>query len=791
MSDGLSPAVALGFVDEPGGPILSRQIQETIRKTVVGQVESSASRREDSRSTGPRLDEASISPEFIDDNFRTLINDLSSLAAEHQLRSLQTRDSLDLASIPERIRSSHPGIGELDEELLQLDLSTNRALQQTYAAAVADPNINSDKVLVRTALLQWCVLLRRKLLSSMHTSVEGLQHDTSCSGDIIGDRLVLRYFDCLFEEQDGKVEAVRALTALARQSACLSSRQSAWFAAGATRAYSELEAFLRQNGLERLMPPVAQACSNVFLLFYDVEKYQGLESPFAKWFMQNYDLLVRGIESQRLPALWHGLWLFDRRTGHLVGYRGTNEGLVKDENYVELTTFFSSIIKRENLGRLDCSFAEMVERGPSVYGYLCSGAVCSEPPSRGPLGTSTSRASMFTWLPFASARSLLGGDPLKETICDAASPRGSGSDRCRESSAAGQRTREAASVACIAEQAIGQSEDRRRARCLSEATGLCAGPLEKAQKRIESALFVGVPLGKFCQLAKDPGKEQKPKPDPKPDPAEEKRDAQLKRELLEQSRRALKDALDAANKTIDRSKKEGVKSPQEAAVVAGALAARPGLEAAIRQLDKLIDEQKKREAKADEAMKKKGGAHRCPPDTPDCGGDDCTGMARAMKETMRCFAATEDPRDPKWKGYGHKPGVIDPSPLDDPSDPRWTRCLKLLDTGLNLVDKRCWAVDCGGMVTMNAATGHSECACGGPALGGPSNSVRGNCGNVDCAEGTPTFMNGHCGCGPAAPGGSGHVPQGPSGPIPGPFVVGPPPTFIEGRILLELDGRDI
>ena len=60
----------------------------------------------------------------------------------------------------------------------------------------------------------------------------------------------------------------------------------------------------------------------------------------------------------------------------LFGVGGRTEE-AEDENDIALGAFFASIALRENLGKLDCSFAEMVERVRELEG-LPGSAVADE-----------------------------------------------------------------------------------------------------------------------------------------------------------------------------------------------------------------------------------------------------------------------------------------------------------------------------------------------------------------------------------------------------------------------------
>jgi hypothetical protein len=314
--------------------------------------------------------------------------------AEAQSKGAELTLELDRKKIaaprlaPERRRGRKGGWEKLEAELMRSDESLGRELQRLYKAAAEIEPPAADRMLVRAALLHWTLLLRQRAMEGFHTAVAGLDDDPECAGDLIGDDLMLRYFDALFrdpkdlqqelqaERATTQYEAVTALVEIARQSACLGAQQSALLASHLYHSFVALVGFLRLNRLERIVPYVVQAAAQPMLLFYDVEKYRGPYSPLARWFAEYQATLAAGVDTRRIPAAWHGLWLYDWRSGHLLGYRITDDP--RDENDVDGQLFFESIARRENLGRFDCSFSEMVERGPGRGGYFCAGSSCGD-----------------------------------------------------------------------------------------------------------------------------------------------------------------------------------------------------------------------------------------------------------------------------------------------------------------------------------------------------------------------------------------------------------------------------
>lgn len=674
---------------------------------------------------------------------------------------------------------------EAERILYNFDLDINAGLQTLYAAA-ASKDREGDGTLVRTALFHWAVLLRRRTMRSFHTVVDGLEDYPDCQGDVIADQLLLRYFETLFGEPEGtqrEAAAVRALKNLARQSACLGTQQSAWLASDLYWSFVELRSFLRLNGLERLVPLVAQAGAAPLLLFYDVEKYRGSQAPLARWFGENYQWLVRGVETGRLPALWQGLWLYDRRTGRLIGYRPAAEP--KDENDVHLPLFFASIVTRENLGRYDCSFAEMVERGAGIHGYQCAGSICAEQARSGEdrLPSITSASANL----IGGQRSALGlvEDVMATTTCGeskASSKNGEAeTDRCGDGVRGNGRTWSASTVRCISEQAVHPYETQMR--CLAEATGRCGNPIDSLTKGLQQTLFSGVLLGKMCGLAMDSeasGEGGGSEDSEKPNAGSTKKPSGRIEDVVDMAKmQAAADqadpdaALTVAIDKLAQLQKDWATADKEWRLNEDPAKEQP-LKAAKDAASSAIDKQEDRvNYLATLAYKKQHGRRLCPPDVPDCGTNECTGMSEAARAMSGCLLEKPEPGKRYDKdiigGGGTDPGVIDPSP-DAPSgeSPAWINCLggfhseSMHDLS---AQKQCWAYDC---VPPNEATwSNGTCRCG-PAIQGNGDGspqgLRSTCHYAYCAEGTPTVRNGLCVCGEAGAidGGKGtFVPPGP------------------------------
>lgn len=651
-----------------------------------------------------------------------------------------------------------------ERELFTTELPINEKLRALYASATEDENEHENNpFLVRTSLLHWTILLRRISMRSFHTQVDGLEDDSDCRGDIIGDQLLLRYFDTLFEEHDGtrrEVEVVRALADLARQSACIGVQQSAKLASDLYWSFVELRGFLRLNGLENLVPYVVQAAAAPLLLFYDVEKYRGPQSPLARWFSENYEWLVAGAETKRNPMYWHGLWLYDRRSGHLLGYRPIAEPV--DENDVHLASFFASITNRENLGEYNCSFAEIIERGLSPQGYLCVGSICDEVKKSSEASAQLSSAG-------------LSKEAVLSTLCQQpagghGSGSGTGGGPCGNGVSGFGRNRNSDVIRCLTQQIMRPGD--KVMRCVAEAMGLCANPVDKATKELQQALFAGVRVGNRCQMASSTDQNYK-------DLLKDLQNAEDKRET------AIENEVDGYKLSVawlqDQYQNQLLLAndhpePQRTQLKQ---AAEAGYKAMLDQFntwhDHQLDLAEQNYQSEKEAAYEKFNKGRCSPDTPDCGGNDCTAMSEAMRRTMRCFeqAVLEE----ELEMLGRQPGFSDPSPLDDNGQaPEWFKCFDSFESFSVELQKQCWAYDCGpGTMTVFSA---GKCGCGSGLEGGEAGPrLTGMCHAWDCPEGTPRVQDGKCTCG-------GGLGVGTGGPIPkGPFITSSPRFFSEVRLL--------
>jgi uncharacterized membrane protein YphA (DoxX/SURF4 family) len=661
-----------------------------------------------------------------------------------------------------------------ERKLLELDRRIDETLQGIYRQEVTEEGGTAENLLARTALLHWTVLLRRRSMQSFHTKVKGLTDVKSCEGDVIGDRLLLAYFDALFERDESgpaEIRAVQALAALARQSACLGEQQSALLASNLYWSYLELRAFLRLNGLERLVPAVAQAAASALLLFHDVEKYRGTQAPLARWFAEARDALHEGVATHRIPWSWHGMWLYDRLTGQLVGYQAAFPD--RGENDIDLAAFLDSILNRENLGRYDCSFAEMVERGVGPQGYMCGGSDCEDKSKR---DSKKNGGQSSVGMP---SRSGLGSKQLKDTSCGEGGgdgrDGGGGGGGCGDGIETQGRARVDPTINCVSKQIVRPGLEKMR--CVMEGTGLCSKPLDSLSKSLQEATMGGIPMGKGCQISASAGGDSKKKAEE--EAAEKKKAEEKAQKELDEAKKAAKEAQEAkkkADEEVAAAKKaaaEQLKKTDEEAKKDKE--GRPGednwqkqkdadarLEAAFRMAEQAQLAQDRANERARDAVEahlqasgyygtggKDGGTHRCPPDTPNCGGNDCTGMSKWTATASKCF---DDKTTEKTEhfGGGQQPGVIDPNPEEPQGGGSTRACLDAVQDVAGAIAKHCWATDCGpGAGTFKTTS--ELCGCRGQ-MDGTGTDMRSNCSEMYCSAGAAVFKAGRCQCSDASMG---------------------------------------
>lgn len=691
---------------------------------------------------------------------------------------------------------------DLEEALFRRDTEENGAIRELYLRALAAERPGSEQLRLRAALLHWTILLRRQAMGPLKTAVPGLESDPRCEGDVIQDGLFLKYFDALFGDTPGAdgALAMKALGALARQSACLGTRQSAYLAHYLEASFLELRAFLRLNGQESLVPAVAQALSSPFLLFYDVEKYRGGASPLTRWFLANRDALKEGVRLRRLPAVWHGLWLYDRRHGWLVGYRHSLSP--RDENEVNLNAFLDSIVSPENLGTFGCGFSEMVMRPPSADGYLCAAAACA-PELRGTTPTysavSPSTTTLTTLGALGGGHTAWSGHTASLT-CPAPSssgapaPAGGREDRgalCGNPTRIGD-DRFLSALMCAAELSSGTRGLRQSLRCIAEGTGHCSNPVDAITKELTEASYAGVLAGPSCgrmapaegaatatpapsagpsatpsaqPTATPSASPATPAPTATPDPNSDAEKLKKAREDVEDAKGA---ETEAAKDVI-----EALKDLKNADSMAARNDATARLEAALEAKDFFRQETKNAETRLKDLLAKLQGLIRpCNPNIPGCqGNDDCTAMSDAMLQTMKCVMNALFPKEPP-----EDPTVV--ASRFDPDDPsaadrdKRAQCFESLkyDGVATKLESQCWLMRCAnGQVATQGPGG--TCQCETAQLGGTTGAgALGLCSETIHCTGE-SYQDG-CSCVPY-----GETPPGALGASRGGFSLPPVPQY--------------
>ena len=145
-----------------------------------------------------------------------------------RLAKIKVNTLIHAASEEAQIKRAGDDYDELEAELDRRLDSTWKSVQldRGRPVLVADP--------LRLAFLNLHIETRRRLGPNHHTQVEGLVADPGCKGDVVGDRLLVKYARNAIQRimNDGEVSAealseVEVLERFAMQVSCLSSRQLA------------------------------------------------------------------------------------------------------------------------------------------------------------------------------------------------------------------------------------------------------------------------------------------------------------------------------------------------------------------------------------------------------------------------------------------------------------------------------------------------------------------------------------------------------------------------------------
>jgi hypothetical protein len=691
---------------------------------------------------------------------------------------------------------------EAAEKLQALETRLDQSLARAYEVASKAGSPASSAAELQTALLHYTVLLRRQSGQSWHTRVPGLVDDPACVGDIIGDQLLERYFSTLFSAaKDNRERSVFYLTEIARHTGCLGTAQAIQAARELTGAYTELEAFLRSVGRADLLPYVANVLAQPFLLFYDIDIYRARESDLYPWFSAHRAELVEGSKVRRMPVAWDLLWLYDRRTGRLVGFREKEQPNGPRE--VHIPAFFGSIVRIEQLGGGACSFSEMIQRGgDATSGYFCAGQSCARETTRnqGTVASLPSRNSVESLLKtrdgnFSANLACALGTSDRPDRGSAACPQAGG----------GGTGPDSAMLSCLTRTVARPGLEEMS--CLSEATGFCSSPVDRIVKDMQMQQYSGVRIGRDCAISQ--GTIEGPIPVVKPKPSQAVKEA---RQQLQDIRNALNNLDDPIQRLTDAGVWDRLlqdRIEQRERQIDAVEDAISGMDDLIRETlqlmkeadeagdakerqrlselaDKRIEEQQKlrdlrdwlkesleRLKKNQEESGKKTGSEagiveegdkRCVRDSETCGGNTCTAMASAIGQALQCVI---NRRKAAEAGDVHDPRGCTPE-LCDPMEPegqagRGAQCLTDLSADPSAaIAKQCWAVQCASGQVPTVGPG-GACTCSpGEFMGSSSeNPVGRMCEYMRCTGGdtamVASMQGGSCGCAPEM--GSGGVLQ--------------------------------
>lgn len=660
----------------------------------------------------------------------------------------------------ERAASIASASGATDD-LERLEPAIDRALEEGYASL-------DTRVLLQHALVQWARLVRQRWPDPLHTAVPGLIDDPDCQGSVIGDGVLLRYASAISHpkgDSSSERSAISAMESLARHMACLGEDQSRELALRMVLAHDEVNATLRLNRRNTTLPYLASAIAQPMVLVQDVERQQGPEAPLARWFADHAAVLSEAADKRHNPVAWHGLWLYDRILGRLVGFRvaDNSDSNSADENTVDFPQLIE-VLARATTEENHCSLAEMVRRGTSKLGYQCAGQRCGENPD----------------LPECNLPQV-GGDP-KES--GGGIPAGMNIPGLATSSA----------VACVASQVARPGE--KQMKCVVEATGFGAKPLGHLVKGLAEVGLAGIKVGDECTKGEVTGNSSgDSSANDKPD--KEVKDAQ---EAFERGVEAYQTILDGLlNVMIEaraqRDKLALTKSQDDPEYVNAAAKAETAQEnynafaekkpAIVNQLAterdaKIKDKQNKekdQKAKDKESKDKPkqqegsgsntdGGSGsnkdkgsnagsgsgsgsaakgRCDPRSPvgSACGNGCGAMA-AQAALNKCFDDKTEFFDP-YKGAGGCGKNCDPV---EPDGAKFagSACFQALgaDDPTTQASRQCWNVRCEGASTAN------DGCCGTGFGDDPVGSGRMHsdlCAEMRCDHGSPTLVQGRCACG--------------------------------------------
>lgn len=597
-------------------------------------------------------------------------------------------------------------------------------LREVIAAGYAS---RDTRAVTRHALVQWARLVRLHLDEPLHTAVPGLTEDPDCAGSVIGDGALVDYAQGV---ADGEANlATTGLQTLARHMACLGEAQASHLATQMALAFDDVEASLHRNGRADTLPYLAQALAQPMLIVQEVERQHGANAPLARWFTEHAALLSEGAGGFHHPATWHGIWLYDRSMGRLVGFKATLAGETPTENSVDLTALYTTIAFAD-AGDNACSLAEIVRRGRGKDGYACKGQRCANEES-------------------ADCRETINSDTIDD---------GGGGGV----SLPGLVTNSV--VSCVASQIVRPNQEQMT--CVLEASGHGAQPREQLVKELTAVPLAGVKVGKECNFT------QVASGDPYRNAIQYERDVfnakvesyrERMHKLVEdlKDKQAMYDFLEATQGK-DSGLTKGAKAARDAAAAA--------VNSELETVDKAIEQDAKDRDDQIKAIEDAARAGQPVPPSPNTA-PNTPAPAPAPTTTPNSNIAC-DPRSPMGAACGNgcgamakqaaafaacfvdKPGELDPyrgqcGKNCDPEEPKAdmpasASCFESLDVAApnRIQSRECWAARCG--TADQTADG-----CCGPEqktiTGSPS--LPDMCAQARCeGDQVPTSAHGRCEC---------------------------------------------
>ncbi|MDP9366730.1 MAG: hypothetical protein M3Q03_00395 [Chloroflexota bacterium] len=655
---------------------------------------------------------------------------------------------------------------------------------------------------VAVALFDFARLVRESYPGSAHSAVPELVDEPFCEGDVILDRVLWRYFQAVLLSREGDADrhaaSFRILADLARQSACLGTRQLFDLDLALSVAWIRLTDRLNERSLSLLESWLAPVVLQVRLVVYDATKHLGLESPGFHW-LKSQVALRDALARRPVWPVDQRLWVYDRRAAAIVAVRTTCDDGGVGSDCINPAVLVDSLITPHYMGLGECSLLEMLEAGVrdvnGAPGYTCSPGLCATP--IGGFIPDTELAGSFLAMdeslmhrvalpheegvaatPFGLATPFgIGMAEARASICGAGGLGGlggglGGGGIC--GAGAGGIGRANATIACLMQ--VHQSpvtELHETMSCVGRTMGSCPSvdaPLHEAMNPIQ---YGGVP---GCQLAQDGGTDA----GTDSAAADIKQQAQERADEYQQNPAAqetVSSAIESATgvRPTDAQYQQALQKLSEAKPVSSVAGGTANAatdddgniivdasdwntrseESQNRTLDhefihSVVNIMAKEgsiapttEEEDQEIMRRTGipldANLRCAQDSPECG-NQCGGMSEQMRQAMACMAPEPElaPREPE---------PIDPLP-DDVGGSEWATCLESGNQELTVANRLCSQVLCADPSAGYVSGTGACCQPGGisPEQGRPDHQGA-ICGFVLCAATIGRVDLGVCGCG--------------------------------------------